>query len=204
VIGPLVLLTVANWVGTLAIPALAGASPLVLMLLSPRTPILVLAAATNPMWLFVAVGTFRLAIADPFNFMIGRLWGHQTIAWSSGRSKAARRMWGVTERAMSRAGLLVVALHPAGSVMILAGATGMSWVAVAAADLAGTVLYLVVMKLAAPWMAGPFQHISKLLGHYCLIASLALALGVGVWVLLVWRSRHRVSAPSTALDPVAA
>ena len=193
-VGPLVLLTVVTWVGTLATPALAGASPLILMLLSPRTPVMVLAAATNPMWLFVALGTFRLAIADPFNFMIGRLWGHQAKVWSSERSKVARWVWGGTERAMGRAGLLVVALHPAGSVMIVAGATGMSWVAAAAADLVGTALYLVLMKLAAPWMAGPFQHISKLLGHYCLITSLTIAAGVGVWALVAWRSHRRVCA----------
>jgi hypothetical protein len=200
VVGPLVLLTVVTWVGTLATPALVGASPLILMLLSPRTPVMVLAAATNPMWLFVAVGTFRLAIADPFNFMIGRLWGHQAMIWSSERSKVARWVLGATERAMGRAGLLVVAVHPAGSVMILAGATGMSWIAVAAADLVGTALYLVLMKLAAPWMAGPFQQISKLLGHYCVIASLAVAAGVGVWTLLVWRSHRRLRPPSPAMD----
>jgi len=194
VVGPLVVLTLLSWLGTVATPALAGASPLVLMLLSPRTPVMVLAASTNPLWLFVLVGTFRLAVADPFNFMIGRLWGHQAIEWSSRRSKTARLVWRVTDRAMSRFGLLVVALHPAGSVMVLAGATGMSAWAVAAADLVGTIVYLLLLQLTAAITAAPLQLLTHTMAQHWVLASTGVAATAAFAAAIAWRSHRRERA----------
>jgi membrane protein DedA with SNARE-associated domain len=194
VIGPLVLLTVLSWVGTLATPALAGTAPLALLLLCPTTPTMVLAAASNPLWLFVLVGTFRLAVADPFNFMVGRLWGRQAIEWSSQRSRIARVVWRVTERAMSRCGLLVVAIHPAGSVMVLAGATGMSAGLVAAADLIGTVVYLILLKIAAPFAVGPLQPLSHVLARHALLTTSAVVVVAAVAAGFAWQVRRRALA----------
>jgi hypothetical protein len=211
--GPLVLLTVLTWIGTLATPALAGVSPLVLLLLTPRTPVLVLAAARSPFWLFLPVATFRLAVADPFNFLIGRRWGPRVMTWSSERSTVARWMWRLTERAMGRAGLLVVALHPAGSVMVLAGASGMDGWAVALADLVGTVVYLVLLRVAAPMTVGMLGHVTRFMGHYSLLLSAATGLAIASWLLLAWRARRAASCPAKAtlalepapgLEPVAA
>jgi hypothetical protein len=68
---PLALLSLVSMAGTLAAPALR-ASPLLLMAVTPRLPFLALAAPEVGLIPFLAVGTVRLCVADPFHFRLGR------------------------------------------------------------------------------------------------------------------------------------
>ena len=126
---PLAVLSVISALGTLAAPALRG-YPLLLMALSPRLPFLVLAAPHVGLVPFVAIGTARLCLADPFHFRLGRRLGAgRTPRWAGHR--LARPATGAA-----------VLLRPNGRHLALAGALRLRAGGVAALDVAGTVVFL--------------------------------------------------------------
>lgn len=139
VVLPLVILSLVSAAGTLAAPVLQSRNPLLLMVLSPRVPFLLLAVPHVGFVPFVAIGTVRLCLADPFHFRLGRRLGW--LRHSGGRP--AR--WLVGHRWARPATAAAVVLRPNGRHLALAGAVGLrAWVVVAL-DLVGTVLYLVAL-----------------------------------------------------------
>jgi hypothetical protein len=84
---PLAVLSVVSAGATLAAPALRG-NPLLLMALTPRLPFLVLAARRIGPVPFVAVGTVRLCLADPFHFRLGRRLGRSAGGGAAGAGGA--------------------------------------------------------------------------------------------------------------------
>jgi hypothetical protein len=128
---PLAVLTAASLLGSAMAPELLAHHPLVLIALAPRTVFMVAGAPHVGVLAFIAVGTVRLAAADPFHFAIGRRYlGH--------RLDRHRRLIG-------RIGLPVVAVHPTGPVLAAAGAAGMRPTSVAVADVLGTVVQLAAL-----------------------------------------------------------
>ena len=136
VVLPLAFISVVSAVGTLASPVLQASHPWLLMALSPRLPFLLLAVPHVGFVPFVAIGTVRLCLADPFHFRFGRrLAGPQRS-----RGRLARRLVG--HRWARPAAALAVVLRPNGRHLALAGAVGLRTWLVVALDVAGTVLYL--------------------------------------------------------------
>jgi hypothetical protein len=133
---PLALLSFVSMAGTLASPALRS-SPLLLMALSPRLPFLALAAPETGLITFLAVGTARLCLADPFHFRIGR----RLASSGGGCGRLGARLAG--HRLARPASAAAVILRPNGRHLALAGAVGLRTWVVVALDLVGTVLYLV-------------------------------------------------------------
>jgi hypothetical protein len=133
---PLAILSLVSAAGTLAAPVLQGRNPLLLMAMSPRLPFLLLAVPHVGFVPFVAIGTVRLCLADPFHFRLGRRLG----SCRPRRGRLALRLVG--HRWARPAAVVAVGLRPNGRHLALAGAVGLrAWV-VAALDLGGTVLYL--------------------------------------------------------------
>jgi len=136
VVLPLAILSLVSAAGTLAAPVLQGDNPLLLMALSPRVPFLLLAVPHVGFVPFVAIGTLRLCLADPFHFRLGR-----RLGWlRHGRGRLAPRLVG--HRWARPAAAVAVVLRPNGRHLALAGAVGLRAWAVIILDLAGTVLYL--------------------------------------------------------------
>jgi hypothetical protein len=136
VVLPLVILSVVSAAGTLAAPDLQSRNPLLLMALSPRLPFLLLAVPRVGFLPFVAIGTVRLCLADPFHFRLGR-----RLGWvRHGGGRLAPRLVG--HRWARPATAAAVALRPNGRHLALAGAVGLRTWVVVALDVAGTVLYL--------------------------------------------------------------
>jgi hypothetical protein len=133
---PLAILSLVSAAGTLAAPVLQSRNPLLLMALSPRLPFLLLAVPHIGLVPFVAIGTVRLCLADPFHFRLGRRLGGPP----QGRGRLALRLTG--HRWARPATAAAVVLRPNGRHLALAGAIGLRPWAVIALDLAGTVLYL--------------------------------------------------------------
>ena len=144
---PLVILSLVSAGGTVASPALAGSNPLLLVALSPRLPFLLLAVPRVGFVPFVAIGTVRLCLADPFHFRIGRRLGRV----QHGRGRLARRLVG--HRWARPAAAAAVVLRPNGRHLALAGAVGLRTWVVVALDLAGTVLYLAGLHGATAFFA---------------------------------------------------
>lgn len=136
---PLAALTVVSSLGTMAAPGLVG-RPLLLVALSPRLSFLALAAPKVGLVPFLVVAGIRLCLADPFHFVLGRRHGTQAI------DKLIR--WNWLRRAhdlASKSVPLLVFLRPNGTNLAIAGASRNRTLHIAAADIVGTLAYLVVV-----------------------------------------------------------
>ena len=136
---PLAVLTVISSLGTMAAPGLTQ-RPLLLVALSPRLSFLALAAPKVGLVPFLAVAGVRLCLADPFHFVLGRRHGTKAI------DKLIRWTWlrKVHDVAAKSVPLLVF-LRPNGTNLAIAGASRNRTLHIAAADIVGTLVYLVVV-----------------------------------------------------------
>ena len=136
---PLAALTVVSTLGTMAAPGLTQ-RPLLLVALSPRLSFLALAAPKVGLVPFLAVAGIRLCLADPFHFVLGRRHGTKAI------DKLIR--WNWLRRAhdvASKSVPLLVFLRPNGTNLAIAGASPNRTLHIAAADIVGTLVYLLVV-----------------------------------------------------------
>jgi len=143
VVLPLVILSLVSAGGTLAAPVLQSRNPLLLMALSPRLPFLLLAVPRVGFVPFLAIGTLRLCLADPFHFRLGR---RLTSSRHCGGRLATRL---VGHRWARPATAAAVMLRPNGRHVALAGVVGLRTWVVVALDVGGTVLYLAGLHGAA-------------------------------------------------------
>lgn len=193
---PLLVLQVMSWVGTAGVGVWA-ASPLVLVVLSPRVPFMVMAASVCPWWVFVPVASARLLAADPFNFELGRRFG-APLASAGSRFRVVRWVWSVTDVVLARFGLLLVLVRPNAATMIVSGASGMGWVPMLAANVVGTVGWVGLVWVAAGSVASPVGvAVSVLARWWWLPVLFSVCAGAGRW----WWTRHRrTSGAGPAVD----
>ena len=136
---PLAALTVVSTLGTMAAPGLTQ-RPLLLVALSPRLSFLALAAPKVGLVPFLAVAGIRLCLADPFHFVLGRRHGTKAI------DKLIRWNWlRKAHDVASRSVPLLVFLRPNGTNLAIAGASRNRTLHIAAADIVGTLVYLLVV-----------------------------------------------------------
>lgn len=138
-------------VGTVGSPFLVDV-PLLLVGLSPRLAFLTIAARQAPLVPFLVIGTLRLAVADPVHYDLGRRYGDAAFGRLPRRLGTWVRQSGPLQRP---ACAVAVFLRPNGLHLTWAGTQGLSTGLVSALDLAGTLLYLVVVHTGAgalPWM----------------------------------------------------
>jgi hypothetical protein len=133
---PLAGLTVVSSVGTALAPTLLE-WPLLLCLLSPRLPFLLLAAHDSPLAVFLLIATVRSCLADPFHFLLGR------------RMAVTGAPRGAVTRFLTRIGptgiVVTVLVRPIGRHVFAAGVMRIRPAVVIAADVAGTVAFLIVV-----------------------------------------------------------
>ena len=156
-------LSVVSAAGTLGAPALWG-RPLLLVLMTPRLPFLVHASTSVPWYVLAPVTVLRLCVADPAHFLLGRHGGDaarlRARRWTQSSRWAHRRPrlspGGAVHRTLARvapagreSAVAVVAVRPVGRHLMIAGATHSRARAVALADLAGTVVYVVAVLAGA-------------------------------------------------------
>lgn len=139
-LAPIAVLTVVSTVGTIAAPALRHEGML-LALLSPRLVFLGLAADQTTLVPFVLLATFRLCLADPWHYRLGRRHGSAVLhrCGRPGRwlDRLGHRPWLV---------LAVVAVRPIGRHLMWAGARRTHPVVVGVTDLVSTTLFCVAVK----------------------------------------------------------
>jgi hypothetical protein len=83
-------LTLVSKVGLVLSPMLLRKLPLLLILLTPKGSFLLLSAGSIPAWKVLSVATFRLCLADPFQYRIGKYIG-TVLAEPS--SASTRKRW---------------------------------------------------------------------------------------------------------------
>jgi len=124
-------LSAVSAVGTAITPALIHL-PLIMMALTPRLPIVALAARDSSPMTFFAIAVPRMLVGDPIHLLLGRRYGSRFVP------AKARRL-------MVKLGIVGVVLRPTGNVLAAAGAVGMTTRRVMSADLIGTLALLLTV-----------------------------------------------------------
>lgn len=182
--------------GDLLSPALRDRHPMALVLLTPRTPYLVAAADEVPFAVFLVAAVVRLCAADPLHFMLGRTTGPAGMAAAGrvtrrvGTGRRGRLLQGAVARARSSGSsplwLAGVAVSPTSKSMLVTGAAGVGARRVACADLAGTLLRVVVIWHLGRSFPVLAQRCAALV-PWLLVPSGAAAVTLGA---LRWRRRR--------------
>lgn len=183
-IAPIVVLIVASNVGDALATTLATTHPLTLIALNARNRNVVLVTNQLDALSFYGVATSRLLLSDPLFFLLGYWYGEAAVQWMERRT----RSFGSTMRQMEgwfgKAGLLLVFIAPNNIVCLLAGAAGMSVSAFFAANLAGTVVRLYLIRRVGEAFDAPIQDLLGFLRDYripLLILSVALVAATSLW-----------------------
>lgn len=138
--------SVIGLIGTVCTPALLD-RPGWLLLLVPRTYSVVLAARQLDLVEFILLGLFRLSVADPSYYLLGRRYA---AAVPAGLRRPPRRLtrWllGLLARSRSLA-LVVLFLRPNGRYLAVAGAQQLRAPHVGLAVTSGTLCYLFAVHL---------------------------------------------------------
>jgi hypothetical protein len=155
-------------VGDLLSPVFLPHRPLVLVVLNPRTGYVIALAREVPLPVYLLASVARLCAADPLHFLLGRAAGPAML--SAGRH--GRRLGRLPHRLPSPSSplwLAAVAASPTAKTMLVAGCGGLHAGRVAAANVAGTLVRVLLiwrvgnafptigetLAALAPWIALP-------------------------------------------------
>jgi membrane protein YqaA with SNARE-associated domain len=122
IIGLFVALTVASLLGTALAPYLLVKSPLGLVALSPAAHHVALAAATVSPLPLIVVATVRRVLTGLAAYGLGYLYGSAAIAWVEQRHPRLARVVRFVERLFARSGVALLAVAPAPTIALFAGA----------------------------------------------------------------------------------
>lgn len=139
-------------IGTVGSPLLVDL-PLLLMGMSPRLAFLTIAARHAPLVPFLAVGTVRLALADPVHYDLGRRFGDRAFTRLPARVEGWIRRSGPWQRPVCAVAVL---LRPNGMHLTWAGSQRLPVSLVVVLDVVGTIAYLAAVHAGAgagalPW-----------------------------------------------------
>ncbi|MEZ5204270.1 MAG: hypothetical protein R2701_07790 [Acidimicrobiales bacterium] len=126
VIGVLVTMVIASYVGGALFPSLVNDHPLTLILLNASNRHLALASANLDPLAFYLGGFARLIAPDLFFFLLGRWYGDAAIVWMERKAPTYGELLRGLERWFDKARLVIVAIMPNNPVCLFAGAAGMS------------------------------------------------------------------------------
>lgn len=192
---PVVGTSILSLVGTALAPALIVESPLGLVALNAQFRHLILATNSVDALPFFAVALGRLFLADPFYYLLGRLYGEDAVQWierKSGDAGAVVR-WG--ERMFARFGLLLLLVAPINLVCVLAGAARVRPVPFAIVNLLGTFGGLVLVRLFGAALADPIEVVIGFVADNVLVLTIASIVIVIVSTIVRRRRQRKLGGP---------
>lgn len=183
--GPLVLMTIGNYVATASFFKLADDHPLWLVLLNPRTQNLVLVATKIGLLAYFASAIARRMLPHPLWFMVGRWYGDAGVRWLEKRSPDLGTMVTKLEQWFPRWGPLLCILYPHPLVCVLAGASEMRFGWFFLYNLVGIVAFVTVARLFGDLFKPVTEGITDFGGRYW-IPLTVLTVAMALWG--IWRS----------------
>ncbi len=183
-IAPIVALIIVSNIGDALATTLATTHPLTLLMLNSRNRNLVLVTNQLDALSYYSIATLRLLLSDPLFFLLGYWYGESAVQWMERRT----RTFGSTMRQMEgwfgRAGLVLVLVAPNNIVCLLAGAAGMRLSAFFAANVAGTLVRLYLIRRVGEAFDAPIQSLLDFLRDYripLLVLSVVIVAASTLW-----------------------
>jgi membrane protein DedA with SNARE-associated domain len=188
IVGPILVVVVAGYVGNAIHPTLLNNHPLWLVAMEPRNRYLLLVADKVDFVPFLVVATLRRLASDPLFYLLGYLYGESGVRWMEKRFGDSGALVRATERGFAKAAPALVFFFPGLIVCVLAGATGMSPLVFAALNLAGTLTMVTVLYQLADVLEpvlSPINNFYKSNGKVLTVLAIVLT----VWWF--WDQRRR-------------
>ena len=166
VVAPIVALIVAAYIGDALTTTLAEDHPLLLVMLNARNRVLVLVTNQLDAATFYIAAGLRLLASDPLFYLLGRWYGDAMVVWVEKRSATFGEQIRIYERAFAKAAYPIVFIMPNAYICLFAGAAGMSVPGFFAANIAGTILRLYLIRRVGEAFESPIQDVLGFFGEY--------------------------------------
>lgn len=182
-VGPLVVLVIASYVGDALAPTLVDKHPLLLIALNARNRNLVLVTNELDALSYYLVGTVRLLLADPLFYLIGYFYGDAAVRWAEKRSRTFGGLLRSVERFFEKASYPLVLLAPNNPICLFAGASGMSPAVFLALNITGTLGRLILIRWVGDVFSAPLDALVDFIREYRLPLT---AVTVTITAFLMW------------------
>jgi membrane protein DedA with SNARE-associated domain len=159
VVGALLCMVVANWIGDLLTTTWADTHPLALIALNSRNRVLVLTTINLDPVSYYTVASARLLLSDPLFFLLGRWYGDAAIRWVERKWASQGQVMRWFEGAFAKASYPLVFLAPNNPVCLFAGAAGMPVALFFALNLSGTLVRLYAIRVFGATFESPIQDV---------------------------------------------
>jgi membrane protein DedA with SNARE-associated domain len=196
-VAPIVVVTGMGLLATAFTPALATHHPLLLITLDARNRFLVLARHVD-LGPFVVVAVLRRTFSDPLFYLLGRFYGEGAVRWIQKKAGGGDLVV-ITEKLFKRAGYPMVFLFPGSIVCALAGQTGMSPVGFLAANLAGTLTSVLLVRRFSSAIASPVEGLLHFFNQH-LVATTCVSVGLVVLSLVLGRIQGKLDTNLEELE----
>jgi membrane protein DedA with SNARE-associated domain len=199
-VAPIVVITGMGLLATAFTPALATRHPLLLITLDARNRFLVLARHVD-LVPFVVVAVLRRSFSDPLFYLLGRIYGDGAVRWIEKKGGGGELVV-LTEKLFKRAAYPMVFLFPGSIVCALAGQTGMSAVGFVAANLAGTLTSVLLVRRFSSAISSPVEGLLRFFNHH-LVATTCVSVGLVVLSLVLNRISGKLDVDLDELEGAA-
>jgi membrane protein DedA with SNARE-associated domain len=166
VVGPLIALVIASYIGDALATTLATSHPAWLVALNARNRNLVLATNQLDAWTYYGVGTARLLLSDPLFFILGMWYGDAAVDWMEKRTRTWGQMLRQVQGWFGRASYPLIFIAPNNPICLFAGAAGMPLRAFFAVNLAGTFTRLWLIRRFGEAVEDPIDGVLGFLRDY--------------------------------------
>jgi membrane protein DedA with SNARE-associated domain len=179
VVGPLIAMVIASYVGDALTTTLATSHPAWLIALNARNRILILTTNELDAWTYYGIGSVRLLMSDPLFFILGMWYGDAGVEWMERRTHTWGQMLRQLQQWFGKAAYPLIFIAPNNPICLFAGAAGMPLRAFFAVNIAGTFARLWLIRRFGEAVENPIEDVLDFLREYripLLIVSVALVL----------------------------
>jgi len=166
VVGPLIAMVIASYVGDALATTLATSHPAWLIALNARNRNLILVTNHLDAWTYYGIGTVRLLLSDPLFFILGMWYGDAAVEWMERRTHTWGQMLRQLQNWFGRAAYPLIFIAPNNPICLFAGAAGMPLRAFFAVNIAGTFARLWLIRRFGEAVESPIEDVLGFLRDY--------------------------------------